>query len=90
MKPLIAFLLVLFNLPLAEAQINLVSNPSSEDTLYCPFGLNQIDADRGLSNFNGSRHYYNSCANNYSNVTMKFCPWKTYQPINLTISINNI
>jgi hypothetical protein len=39
MKPLIAFLLVLFNLPLAEAQINLVPNPSFEDTVYCPFGL---------------------------------------------------
>ena len=35
MRPFIAFLLVLFNLPQAEAQLNLVANPSFEDTLNC-------------------------------------------------------
>lgn len=35
MRPIFAFLLMLFNLPLAEAQINLVPNPSFEDTLNC-------------------------------------------------------
>ena len=35
MRPFIAFLLLLFNLPQAEAQINLVPNPSFEDTLNC-------------------------------------------------------
>ena len=35
MRPFITFLLLLFNLPQAEAQINLVPNPSFEDTLNC-------------------------------------------------------
>ncbi len=35
MRPFIAFILVFFNLPLAEAQLNLVPNPSFEDTLNC-------------------------------------------------------
>jgi hypothetical protein len=73
MRTLIAFLLVIFNLPQAEAQINLVPNPSFEDTVYCPFGLNQIDAAVGWSNFNGSCDYYNSCANNYCNVPLARC-----------------
>ncbi len=75
MRPFIAFLLVLFNLPLAEAQINLVSNPSFEDTVSCLFGLDQIGAAVGWSNFNGSCDYYNRWANNYFNVPFNFCNW---------------
>jgi hypothetical protein len=61
MKPLIAYLLVLFNLSLAEAQINLVSNPSFEDTVYCPFGLMQIDATVDWSSYGNSPDYFNGC-----------------------------
>ncbi|MBP7244271.1 MAG: T9SS type A sorting domain-containing protein [Bacteroidia bacterium] len=45
MRPFIAFILVFFNLPLAEAQINLVPNPSFEDTLNCDsFHFNQVSS----------------------------------------------
>lgn len=68
MRPFIAFLLVLFNLPQAEAQINLVPNPSFEDTVYCPFGLNQLDAAVGWTSFRNTPDYYSACHPIYPNV----------------------
>jgi hypothetical protein len=41
---------------------NLVPNPSFEDTLYCPWGTNQIDASIGWMNFGNSPDYYNTCS----------------------------
>jgi hypothetical protein len=61
MRPFITFLLVLFNLPLVEAQINLVPNPSFEDTVFCPLGLDQMNAAIGWSAYRESPDYYNSC-----------------------------
>lgn len=43
------------------SQLNLVPNPSFEDTLYCPFGLTQIDAAIGWSSYRNSPDYYNGC-----------------------------
>lgn len=45
------------------AQINLVPNPSFEDTVYCPFGTNQIDACANWLNFGNSPDYFNTCSN---------------------------
>lgn len=43
------------------AQLNLVPNPSFEDTVYCPFGTNQIDACANWLNFGNSPDYFNAC-----------------------------
>ena len=57
--------IVLFFLPSfsfnSNAQINLVPNPSFEDTVYCPFGTNQIDACANWLNFGNSPDYFNAC-----------------------------
>ncbi len=45
----------------SKAQLNLVPNPSFEDTVYCPFGGNQLDAALGWSSFGNSPDYYNGC-----------------------------
>ncbi len=55
-------LLILFiSTTRSHAQLNLVPNPSFEDTVYCPFGLTQIEAASGWSSFRNSPDYYNSC-----------------------------
>ena len=43
------------------AQVNLVPNPSFEDTVYCPFYFNQMDRSQYWSSYGGSPDYYNSC-----------------------------
>ena len=68
MRSFIALILVFFNLPLAKAQINLVPNPSFEDTLICPTTLDQIDATLGWSSYSNSPDYFNGCANSSLNV----------------------
>ena len=72
MRPFFAFILVLLNLSLAEAQINLVPNPSLEDTVYCPFGLDQVNASVGWSSFRNSPDYYNACLPNVPNATFGY------------------
>lgn len=69
MKPIITFLLVLFNLPLAEAQINLVPNSSFEDTVHCPTNISGQGGDEIYSMTDWfpagkSPDYLNSCATN--------------------------
>lgn len=61
MRPLI-ILVLFFNLTPAEAQLNLVPNPSFEDTVVCPQFLGQIDAAIGWSSFRNSPDYYNGCS----------------------------
>ncbi|MBK9318696.1 MAG: hypothetical protein IPM91_07625 [Bacteroidetes bacterium] len=69
MRPLIAFLLVILKLPLAEAQINLIPNPYFEDTINCPVNLSGMYGDQiyALDNWfpaANSPDYFNSCASN--------------------------
>ena len=45
------------------AQINLVPNPSFEDTVNCPDGIGGIEIATGWFNSGGSPDYFNSCAN---------------------------
>ncbi len=61
MKLLKVFLLLLLFSPLVRAQLNLVPNPSFEDTVYCPFGTNQFDACANWLNFGNSPDYFNAC-----------------------------
>lgn len=41
---------------------NLVPNPSFEDTLFCPIGLNDLDPIIGWSSYGNSVDCYNSCS----------------------------
>lgn len=60
MKHLVFLLLLV--LPKASlAQLNLVPNPSFEDTVYCPNATNQIDACQHWLNFGNSPDYFNAC-----------------------------
>jgi hypothetical protein len=60
MKYLLFFFLLIASRN-AFAQLNLVPNPSFEDTVYCPFGTNQIDACANWLNFGNSPDYFNAC-----------------------------
>ena len=61
MKYLI-LLILLFNFcSPTQAQINLVPNPSFEDTVVCPTLLGQINAAVGWSTYRNSPDYYNGC-----------------------------
>lgn len=61
MKHLLLVLL-LFTLSFSsQAQQNLVPNPSFEDTVYCPWGTNQLDACANWLNFGNSPDYFNTC-----------------------------
>jgi hypothetical protein len=68
MRPFIAFILLLFNLPLAEAQINLVANPSFEDTVFCPIVLDNMPDVQNWSSFGNSADYFNGCSTTGMNV----------------------
>jgi hypothetical protein len=50
------------------AQVNLVPNPSFEDTVYCPYATNQLNACANWLNFGNSPDYFNACATNGMNV----------------------
>jgi hypothetical protein len=66
MKYLILLILFISTARL-QAQINLVPNPSFEDTVYCPFGLDQMNAATGWSSFRNSPDYFNGC-NNFNGI----------------------
>ncbi|MBK9636893.1 MAG: T9SS type A sorting domain-containing protein [Bacteroidetes bacterium] len=68
MRPFITFILVFFILPLAEAQINLVPNPSFEDTVFCPIVLDNMDDVQDWSSFGNSADYFNGCSTTGMNV----------------------
>jgi len=61
-KLLIFFSLFIFNLPLCTAQINIVNNPSFEDTVYCPDNYDQIYYATGWDTYLNTSDYYNSCS----------------------------
>ncbi|MBK7964032.1 MAG: hypothetical protein IPK10_01055 [Bacteroidetes bacterium] len=63
MKKYLLLLLCIFYLQKATAQLNLVPNPSFEDTVYCPFGTDQLDACANWLNFCNSPDYFNACSN---------------------------
>ena len=44
-----------------RGQVNLVPNPSFEDTVFCPSGTNQLEASQNWKNFGNSPDYYNIC-----------------------------
>lgn len=46
-----------------SAQINLVPNPSFEDTTACPQFIGQIDFATGWTSYRESPDYFNACAN---------------------------
>ena len=61
MKNLLLVLLLFILSLSSQAQQNLVPNPSFEDTVYCPFGTNQMDACANWMNFGNSPDYFNAC-----------------------------
>ncbi|MFM2225489.1 MAG: hypothetical protein RJA07_1691 [Bacteroidota bacterium] len=57
------------------AQVNLVPNPSFEDTINCPDMISQIEKCKDWFNYGNSPDYFNECAkplplNFYSNATI--------------------
>ncbi len=46
----------------ALCQVNLVPNPSFEDTLYCPLGTTQLEACSLWKNFGHTPDYFNACS----------------------------
>ena len=63
MKKLILLILT-FAYNLCNAQINLVPNPSFEDTVACPTNVMMIDSTVGWSSYRLSPDYFNSCNQN--------------------------
>ncbi|MBK9638300.1 MAG: T9SS type A sorting domain-containing protein [Bacteroidetes bacterium] len=62
MRPLLVFFVMLFNMPLLKAQLNLVPNPSFEDTVSCPLGLDNMQEVLGWTSFGNSADYFNGCS----------------------------
>ena len=60
MKRICIYLLLLFSTPLF-AQVNLVPNPSFEDTVSCPLFANQVDKAVSWHSSGGSPDYFNEC-----------------------------
>ncbi len=63
MKPKLFLLFTLLISNATIAQINLVPNPSFEDTVFCPLGSNQLNACEHWLNFGNSPDYFNACSN---------------------------
>jgi Secretion system C-terminal sorting domain len=61
MKHLLSILFIFILSFSSKAQQNLVPNPSFEDTVYCPWGTNQLDACENWLNFGNSPDYFNTC-----------------------------
>lgn len=61
------FMVLIFSQKI-QAQNNLVPNPSFEDTVFCPSGLNQIYASEHWLNFGNTPDYYNACETSGMNV----------------------
>lgn len=56
-----ALLIVFFFINLNARGQNLVPNPSFEDTVYCPFFANQMDACLHWKSYGNSPDYFNAC-----------------------------
>ncbi|MFM2155478.1 MAG: hypothetical protein RL516_227 [Bacteroidota bacterium] len=61
MKYKFTLLFVVLFFGAVQAQINLVPNPSFEDTVYCPPGRNHLKACKNWLNFGNSPDYFNAC-----------------------------
>ncbi|MBK9401743.1 MAG: T9SS type A sorting domain-containing protein [Bacteroidetes bacterium] len=68
MRTLITILIVLFILPQTKAQINLVPNPSFEDTISCPSFLDNMQDVQDWSSYGNSADYFNGCNSTAMNV----------------------
>lgn len=53
-----------------HAQVNLVLNPSFEDTISCPSAAAQITRANGWSSYSGTPDYFNSCATLSSQISV--------------------
>ncbi len=62
-KLLLTFLIIHFTFLISNAQVNLVPNPSFEDTVACPYQAGDINKALGWNTFCGSPDYLNTCAN---------------------------
>lgn len=60
MRNICIYLLLLFSAT-SFGQVNLVPNPSFEDTVICPDNVSQIDRAVGWSSYRISPDYYNTC-----------------------------
>jgi hypothetical protein len=60
MRPFLLLILIFISFP-SKGQVNLVVNPSFEDTVACPLGPGEIYNSNGWSSLNGSPDYMNSC-----------------------------
>jgi len=77
MKKLILLMLT-FACSLCNAQINLVPNPSFEDTIACPHYANQLDLAVGWHSSGGSPDYFNECdwLTGITAVPQNFCGYQ--------------
>jgi len=75
MKYLLTFVLVVA-LVKSYGQ-NLVPNPSFEDTVACPYGLNQAYKAVGWSSYRDTPDYFNACANNLPSLYKPGVPLNT-------------
>jgi hypothetical protein len=59
----ISILICLLSFPFyLKSQVNLVPNPSFEDTAYCPMLTDQVNASLFWQNYGNSPDYFNSCS----------------------------
>lgn len=72
MRSTLCLLILLYCSIPAWCQINLVPNPSFEDTVYCPFGLDQVNASVGWSAYRNSPDYFSACLPNVPNTSFGF------------------
>lgn len=52
---------MIFFAPVIYGQENIVPNPSFEDTVYCPDGMDRVNACKYWRNFGMSPDYFNAC-----------------------------
>jgi hypothetical protein len=74
MKNILYVILIFFTVSGANGQVNLVPNPSFEDTVFCPWAESQMPLNWLL--FGNSADYYHSCSssNNVPNTPTGYHP----------------
>lgn len=77
LKRLFLSLFIIFTVAV-KAQINLVPNPSFEDTLGCPSAAGEINKAMGWTTLCGSPDYYNTCNTNPFDMSVP-SNWAGYQ-----------
>ena len=61
MKNILYISFLIIGSSVAFGQVNLVPNPSFEDTVACPFSSGDIDMSTGWTTYCGSPDFFNSC-----------------------------